>query len=72
MYNVKYQGQKSNPPGHKEPMRINDTYFNAGTMVIAPSHILFELLAADVSQTDPLWHVGKWCPEQQYLSRVII
>ena len=54
MYNVKYQGQKSNLPGHKEPMRINDTYFNAGTMVIAPGHILFELLAADVSQPDPL------------------
>merc|ERR1719242_2751815 len=40
-------------------------------MVLSPSQMLFELLAADVQEPDPQWHSGAWSPEQNYLSRVL-
>lgn len=49
---------------------LDDNYFNAGTMLLAPSQPLFDLLAADVQAADPAWHIGGWSPEQKYLSRV--
>lgn len=49
---------------------VDDNYFNAGTMLLAPSQPLFDLLVADVLAPDPTWHLGGWSPEQKYLSRV--
>ena len=46
-------------------------YINAGTMVLAPSRELFELLVEDVKEPDPQWHVQAWSPEQKYLSNVM-
>merc|ERR1719215_2317617 len=40
-------------------------------MVLSPSKVLFELLATDVQNPDPLWHRGAWSPEQSYLSFVL-
>lgn len=70
LYNVKSRGV-SVPPRHGERMDARSTYINAGTMVVAPSRMLFELLCADSREADPVWHSGAWCPEQNYLSRVL-
>mmetsp|Transcript_79786 Transcript_79786/g.207416 ORF Transcript_79786/g.207416 Transcript_79786/m.207416 type:complete len:588 (+) Transcript_79786:73-1836(+) len=55
---------------HGDRMDPHCCYFNAGTMVLAPSQALYELLATDVQNPDPLWHRGAWSPEQSYLSLV--
>lgn len=72
MCNMKTRaGHAPSPPRHGHRMEPRSCYFNAGTMVVAPSWPLFELLAADVQEPDPQWHTGAWAPEQNYLSRVL-
>jgi len=73
MYNNKTRGGRlqSPLPKHGERMDPHTCYFNAGTMVLAPSKMLFNLLAMDVQQPDPEWHRGAWSPEQSYLSSVL-
>eukprot|EP00933_Yihiella_yeosuensis_P039805 TRINITY_DN33986_c0_g1_i1.p1 TRINITY_DN33986_c0_g1~~TRINITY_DN33986_c0_g1_i1.p1 ORF type:complete len:654 (-),score=112.60 TRINITY_DN33986_c0_g1_i1:244-2205(-) len=56
---------------HGERIDIKCSYINAGTMVVAPSKELFELLVADVGQPDFQWHRQAWSPEQQYLSALL-
>ncbi|CAE8647651.1 unnamed protein product, partial [Polarella glacialis] len=58
-------------PGHGRRMDPRSCYVNAGTMVVAPSQELFELLVADVHEPDPQWHHSAWSPEQSYLSSVM-
>lgn len=57
-------------PSHGDRMQEQACYFNAGTMVMAPSRALFELLVSDVLEADPVWHRGAWSPEQSYLSNI--
>lgn len=45
--------------------------FNAGTMLVAPSRPLFDLLSADVRLPDSQWHKEALSPDQTYLSRVM-
>merc|ERR1719221_2483021 len=72
MCNVKTRGGPArSPPKHGERMEARACYFNAGTVLVAPSQMLFELLARDVQEPDPVWHRGAWAPEQQYLSVVL-
>jgi len=72
MCNVKTRdGRARSPPKHGERLDPRACYFNAGTMVVAPSRTLFELLVADVEEPDPEWHRGAWSPEQNYLSGVL-
>jgi len=56
---------------HGVRMDVNCTHFNAGTMVLAPSQALFDLLVADVQEPDPVWHQGGYSPEQKYLSLIL-
>ena len=56
---------------HDQRLPPDMCYINAGTMVVAPSKELFELLLADVLEPDPLWHLQAWSPEQKYLSNVM-
>lgn len=58
-------------PNHGERMDPSSCYINAGTMVIAPSRQLFDMLSADVVLPDPQWHIGSWSPEQAYLARLM-
>lgn len=73
MSNSKTDGARRGkpPPLHGVRMDPRCCYINAGTMVLAPSWPLFELLAADVQASDPTWHTSAWSPEQNYLSRVL-
>jgi len=71
MYNMKGKAELQNGPSHGTRMDPQSTYFNAGTMVLAPSQTLFELLAQDVQAPDAQWHSGAWSPEQSYLSKVL-
>jgi hypothetical protein len=72
MYNTKTRSGFSKASlKHGERMDPRDTYINAGTMVIAPSQLLFDLLSGDVGLADPMWHTGGWSPEQLYLSKVL-
>ncbi|CAE7416327.1 unnamed protein product [Symbiodinium sp. CCMP2456] len=56
---------------HGQRLSHDMCYINAGTMLLAPSKELFELLLADVLEPDPQWHVQAWSPEQKYLSNVM-
>lgn len=72
MCNGKERSGRACPvPPHRGRMDAQSCYFNAGTMVLAPSAPLFDLLAADVQEPDPMWHRSAWSPEQSYLSYVL-
>eukprot|EP00927_Polykrikos_kofoidii_P055510 TRINITY_DN49754_c0_g1_i1.p1 TRINITY_DN49754_c0_g1~~TRINITY_DN49754_c0_g1_i1.p1 ORF type:complete len:625 (-),score=80.82 TRINITY_DN49754_c0_g1_i1:95-1900(-) len=71
MRNVKNQGREHAFSRHGERMKAETSFVNAGTMVVAPSRMLFDLIVADVAEPDPEWHFPSWSPEQAYLSRIL-
>jgi lipopolysaccharide biosynthesis glycosyltransferase len=72
MQNFKMRNQRPKQQlNHGDRIDVSCTHFNAGTMVLAPSRALFDLLVEDVQEPDPTWHQTGYSPEQKYLSLIL-
>lgn len=69
MHNDKSKEPKAKDHGTR--LAAEETYINAGVMLLAPNHDFFLALRSDVERVDETWHYKTYCPEQTYLSNLL-